>query len=167
MSCSTLYLLYKTKVVEVAEYRNGWLSAPVVWDHLSETYLNRTNGYFGSSEREMEALWALSGDLRVPRHWRIAHRMTFDNGAVPPERLVEAAGEIRKVGVELIQMNRGQHWTAIADSLEEIASGRLDHRLVGVVLNCTSVNDYWRDKGKKPSVGAWDIMAVTDRDGSN
>lgn len=167
MSYSTLYLLYKTKVVEVAEYRNSWHSAPVVWDHLSETYLGRENGYFGSSEKEMQALWDLARDPRVPKHWRVAHRMTFDNGAIPPKRLVEAAGEIRKVGQELDQMGRAQHWTAIADSLEEIAGGRLDHRLMGVVLNCTSVNDYWRDKGTKPGVGAWDLMAFTDRDGSN
>ena len=162
MSYSTLYLLYKTKVVEIAEYRNGWHSAPVVWDHLSETYLGRRMGYFGSSDDEV---WGLAKDLRVPKHWRIAHRMTFDNAVVPKERLVEAAAEFRKVGLELQQMGRGEHWTAIADSIEEIAKGRLDHRLLGVVLNATSVNDYWRDKGNKPAVGAWDLMAVTDRDG--
>ena len=164
MSYSTLYLLYRTKVVEVAEYRNGWHSAPVVWDHLSETYLGKENGYFRSSEKEMQDLWNLARDLRVPKHWRLAHRLTFDNAVIPKDRLVEAAGHFRLVGAEIDQMGKGQHWTAIANSLEQIASGRLDHRLVGVVLNCTSVNDYWRYK-RQPMTDAWDAMAVTDRDG--
>lgn len=133
MSTTTLYRLYKTKVTPFNSYQNGWLSAPKLWDHLAQKYLNRS-GLFGDDKE----LWALARNPDVPKSFRLAHAFTFDYAYIPPKHFAMMAAVCWEIGAKL----PGSHWSAIGSDLAEMSKLR-DWRLQGAALCCTSVNDIW------------------------
>lgn len=138
MSYATLYAVSKTCIREVAEFRNGWGTAPILWDRLSRDYLDRRWPSMGDSE--IDELWQLSQDPRVPLDWRIAHTMTFDGALIVPERISRAAEACRAVA-PLLPEDRVSHWEALADTLQ--AYQLRGPSILGLGLTCTSVADHW------------------------
>lgn len=77
MSYSTLWKIHKTKVISHQEFRNGWGSAPALWDYLAETHLGEKPSMF--NQQQMRRVWDLFDNPTVPIHRRIALGFTFDH----------------------------------------------------------------------------------------
>jgi hypothetical protein len=141
MSSSSLYLVYGKTASEVATYRNGWGSAPPVWDWLRAQFLSEeVRPLFGDDK----ALWALARDERVPVQWRMVHAFCFDWAVCPIARLADLADACDYVGASLPDNGNVNHWPEIAAELRRHAR-RKDKRLQGISIGCTSVSDPWWD----------------------
>jgi hypothetical protein len=140
MSYTTLYAVFKSRSHEISEYRNSWLSAPLLWDRLAADFLGRPKGMRLDDDGDgYTELWKLARDHRVPEHFRIAHAMTFDTCMIAHENVEAAARACCMVGDSLI--NDENHWGSIGRDLWELK--RPDRRMIGYALNATSVNDIW------------------------
>ena len=167
MSTSDLYILNGKSVTHWAEFRNGWGSAPVVWDYLAEKYLtgNFTDymrrDYIGF-ERKCRLVWALNGDDRLTEDERFALLLTFDRAFVPRDRLRGAADLCADFARRTSHIEGVNHWAAIGKSLEAMSTARLGRHARGACLSCTSVNDEWLNNKEWPK-DAWPIFADHDR----
>ncbi|RYD62149.1 MAG: hypothetical protein EOP83_15330 [Verrucomicrobiaceae bacterium] len=158
MSESTLYEVFRTKVYMIDEYKNGRGSGPILWDYLAETYLGGRIG-FGEG---YDPLWALGRDRRVPMEERLCLVMTFDNAVIEPDRIRELALACCAVAPRLNPLYEN-HWGAFGATLGDYKVR--DHRMLGIALNCTSVEDQWRygqpQKKKLFGVGAYANSTAT------
>lgn len=149
MSTSNLYLVYKTKVREVAEFRNGHGSAPPLWGWLGMNFLGWERNSDWLFSKDMRPLWNLAKDDRVPEWARICLAMTLDRAIITVEHQQVAANACLKCH-EVIDAwpewaNCVNHWKAIG---EAIATVKIPKRSAGLGLSCTSVSDVWLDRAK-------------------
>jgi hypothetical protein len=142
MSSSTLYRVYRTKTVAWARYRGSAGTGTVLWQYMAERYLRRELGWLD----EMQEVWDLSLDPRVPRPWRMALEFTFDRWVCPPSLLASLAEACTEVGDTITQWKPTwlNHWSAMGGALQNVAA-RTDSRWLGVGLGCTSICDPWEE----------------------
>ncbi|NTF23534.1 hypothetical protein G6L37_34755 [Agrobacterium rubi] len=170
MSTSDLYILNGKSTRWVAAFRNGWGSAPCLWDHLASKYLPQVNftdpygvGFVGW-ERKNEMVWGLFDDDRVTREERIALALTFDLSYVPLTYLQPAGDACIDAGRMILEHGAWagvNHWQAIGEKLIELADMNFHRNARGVVLNCTSVNDLWVEPSADYLENAFPIFAGT------
>lgn len=156
MSTTTLYKLYKTKVTEFAEFQNGHGSAPPIWDYLCKRFIGADANYYSN----VNELWPLAKDKRVPEILRVVHSFTFDGAYCPTEKLdilINASLIAYKTFNECEQWgpSKVNHWQAIG---EAIRKEKFNKNCCGVVIGCTSVCDPWEWAGKKECGEAWDCI---------
>lgn len=152
MSTSDIYRVYRTTARHVAEFRNGWGSAPILWGFLNQKYLGKDRySMFG----DQKDLWALVRDDRVPRCLRIAHAFTFDRSVCPPDRIAELADACDETAKIVAYEQHVNHWADFATTLRAM---KCKARQIGVGLSCTSVSDPWIDF--KGSDGLWNTFAA-------
>lgn len=148
MSTSDLYLLFGKSVRHWSEHRNGWGSAPIVWDYLGAKFIPEKPIYT-MAEGHLKKVWALHKDERLAPCERAALLFTFDNAYVPTAHLKTVAcwfDEFAKLlAAEPDMSGRANHWAAFAEQFREIAGSKRasDPRMRGVCISCTSVNDVW------------------------
>lgn len=65
-------------VQSVAEFKNAFLGAMHVWAEMAETYLQQDAGHL-MFHKNMQPVWDLWKDKKVPLDFRITMLMTFDN----------------------------------------------------------------------------------------
>lgn len=143
MSYTSLYKVFKTKRVNVGDFRNGHGSAPPVWDWLSEKYLN--GSYWFSAG---DALWKLAKDVRVPIDVRLCHAFTFDYAVVVPEhfeRMSQACAEMNRILEAWPKWtNCVNHWPAFSEFFKTCkVQHKITKRCLGIGMRCTSVSDVW------------------------
>jgi hypothetical protein len=102
MSHSTLWACYRTKVVRLAEYRNGHGSAPPIWDLLWSTYVEQGMKLPLMREERLRELWALGTDPKVAEHHRLALQFTFDRCVVPSSLWQTMATALRTCHSEIV-----------------------------------------------------------------
>lgn len=152
MSTSDLYRVYRTTASRVAEFRNGWGTAPLLWDHLSANFAGGRKWIF-----EAEYLWPLANDERVPNALRLAHAFTFDGAVCPINRTSEFADACDEVATTCAKDGYVNHWAAVA---AELRKAKARARQIGWALSCTSVNDVWCTWKGDPK--PWDIFSVLE-----
>lgn len=160
MSHSTLYMVFKTTVREIGEFENSYGTALPLWDFLAKTYLGWGDGWsHQKTPEEDKALWRLARDPQVPRALRICHAMTFDNALVVPSD-IQAAADACEFTYGVVRQNSPgtNHWHRISARLKRFKTS--DQRVIGVALNCTSVNDIW---GTNQCTQVYDLMKFIDR----
>lgn len=142
MSTSDLYILNGKSTTHLAEFRNGWGSAPICWDYLSKKYLG-LDGYplFG----DMQPVWNLARDERLTIPEKVALLMTFDGAYIPLSNLKDAAEACEAFGKECEDGGRVNHWPAFGAELRRASKMKHNRHARGVCLSCTSVNDPWID----------------------
>jgi hypothetical protein len=148
MSCSTLYKVYKTKVVSVERFKNGHGTAAVLWGHLCEKYLNmeRHSWLMGDCKN----LWALYNNPNIPEHLRFALMATFDDGVVELCDMQRAADYALATYETIHEKDMVNHWLHLSAAYSRHV-GAKDRRCVGLGLGCTSVSDPWEDfESRKP-----------------
>jgi hypothetical protein len=93
MSYSTVYGLWpgEEKRVRLAEFRNSWGMAPVVWDALSRRHLGTQPHAWSAASVE---LWKLHERADVPLSARAVLRMTFDHCYIEAEDIPLAINDI-------------------------------------------------------------------------
>lgn len=158
MSHTTTYKLFRTKVTEIGEHRNGWGSGPLVWDYLEEKYLPKleySRMILGGDK--MREVWGLASDDRLAKHEKVALVATFDWSYCPTHRLTYAAEMLKRFYEESssVMPDRANHWSSIAD--DYIAAGK-DKRMLGVCISCTSVNDIWWGHPRNTTREPWPYM---------
>lgn len=163
MSTSDLYLLFSKSVRHWSEHRNGWGSAPVVWDYLADRYIPEKPFY--SFERDhLRKVWALDKSDGLSDAELAALAFTFDNAYIPRGNLSEVAAWFEAFGAQVGAhpefANRVNHWPAFAAELRKINAEVKDKRLRGVCISCTSVNDIWAYEAPDRIAKAWPICEV-------
>lgn len=168
MSTSDLYIINHKSTTWVAEYRNGWGSAPICWDFLAEKYFpdvnftdfNRPN-YVGF-DRKWKMVWGLASDTQVSDEERMALMFTFDNAYVPVKHLKEAGEALKKFYGLCRDWSEGKvnHWDAIGDELIRLSGRKLHYQARGVGLSRTSVNDIWSGDNPDSLEKAWSIFTT-------
>jgi hypothetical protein len=163
MSTTDLYVLNKASVRHLAEFRNGWGSAPIVWDFLAEKYLGgRVNPFSGDGYRPV---WDLASDDRLTAAEKVVLMMTFDRMFVPIDHLdaaADACGEFYTQSAAWSN-NMVNHWGAIGEALRSAKSLRRSRHARGVCMSCTSVSDPWIDAQADTFGKAWSIFKDDDR----
>ena len=160
MSRSNLLWVYKTKAVWGDDLPNGWGTGPLLWRFLFERYVSSSER-FCCMEEQAERVWQLIEDPRVPLHQRAGLLLTFDRAVILRKHITFLAAGFEKLGQETAASDpegtRANHWPAIGRAFLQAASLPLDHRLIGIGLNCTSVADVW---GSYPKPIRWDTAPI-------
>lgn len=144
MNTSTLYAVYKTKVTPINEYRNGYGTAPSLWDYLCQKYLFEK---FNMFDRALcDRVWALWKSDKPHDSEKFTLMLTFDCGIIAPENLpllIEGC-EMADREIKSRFPTHANHWGAIAIDLKEQVDKK-DSRLIGFGLGYTSVSDPWHE----------------------
>jgi len=163
MSYSTLWEVYKTKVISVKEFHNGHGTGPAIWDCICQNFLGFEE-YSWLTEDHMNTLWPSWENPEIPDFLRFTLMVTYDRSYIEPNRLIEAADYLDK-GHEYILAHTSwvwSHFEAIALTLRQLTDRKLDHRLLGIGLGCTSVSDPWEDGYPKYGQTPWGIFEKFD-----
>ena len=140
MSRTTILAIYPGEKCEpLIEFRNAWLSAPLVWNALSMKYLGHKPYLFSG----LDALWDLWKRGDIPEPVRAVHMMTFDRAYVMRKDYAKAASNIREFLREFPDINPADnHWCSIAAYYD------LNPKVPAIGLWCTSVS-------QNPFLGEW------------
>lgn len=90
MTANVLAVYPHERVEYLFEIENGRLLAPLIWDRMSETYLNKPQFMCEGKE-----LWHLYKDTNIPMAYRAVHLMAFDYACVIKENYKRMANEIQ------------------------------------------------------------------------
>lgn len=117
MSRTTILAIWPNEKIEgLREFGNAWLSAPILWNFLTQKYLGKS---FMSVPPESRDLWDLYKDERVPEHQQNVLKMTFDRWYVTKANYKRAASDVRALIADLTVAGEFiGHWPAIAEILE-------------------------------------------------
>lgn len=154
MSTSDLYILNRKSTTHLAEFSNGYGSAPCAWEYLGHKYLNPETW----SRVNWGPVWALHDDERLQPDERLALLMTFDRSYTPIESIGAAARLCVKFHDRVFNSGLWKgvnHWSAFGDVL--VTAGKLHHRARGICLSCTSVSDPWGYPSDEWLDDAWAI----------
>jgi len=158
MSTSDLYILNRKSTRHLAEFRNGWGSAPRCWDYLAGKYLGEAGGSVMGGGDLSRRVWALARDQSVSAEERLALMMTFDGAYVPIEHLETAGVACKKFGEMCENGKTVNHWPAFGETLRKTAKAKHSKHAIGVALSCTSVSDPWSGAGPDQLGKAWSIF---------
>ena len=118
MSTSNLYKLYKTKTRKIAEFQNGWGSAPALWSYLCVKFLNwQDSAWLINSGEKLRPLWNLVLNPNVPTCLRIAHAFTFDKSACPIIKIPDLIKACQETYTITHKDGYANHWGNIARTL--------------------------------------------------
>lgn len=121
------------KVEPIVELRNSWGSAPVVWDALSQRYLNKKPHTYLFDNA---ALWDLWKHLAIPEEYRMVLMLTFDKAYVASANYPRMAAAISKFLADFeLPPENVNHWPAIKSLFEN------SPEIPGIGLYCTSVSE--------------------------
>ena len=142
MSTSTLYLVNKKNVRQVAEFQNGFGTAPVLWRFLCKEYLNEAPDSWLFIAQKDKSLWNLVNDPKVPLSLRLAHAFTFTHAVCSSDKkhiLAEALLDTHKI-THGFSPDHVNHWQSIGNFIKTM---KPFPKSQGIGLNCTSIYDGW------------------------
>ncbi len=173
MSRTTIYGVTKDGALEeLAELRNSWLLAPLVWDRMHEKYLGKWDfrkahdDYDAAKARGEDpgefdrsgwsAAWKLAKDPRISESDYAVLLVTFDHYVCPREHMIHAAEqfEVFAKGTE----NPG-HFDALPGIFRKAHSDGYE----GVCLQQTSTSDsmWWVHGGEDEDGRPYDFNVDT------
>lgn len=157
MSTSDIYILNKRSTRHVAEFRNGWGSAPVAWDFLGAKYLGFAKPIILDRAR-LQQVWDLHRGALLSAQEKIVLLMTFDGAYIPLSRLQEAGEACDAFGAESDDGIHANNWAEIGRSLIRLSNSKFSRFARGAALSCTSVSDPWVDATANQLSKAWPIF---------
>src|SRR5262245_1072858 len=119
MSHSTIYGLWPntTKRVKLAEFRNSWGMAPVVWNAIAQRHLGAFPYMWSMHINEM---WTLADREYIPAATRAVLKMTFDTRYIAAKDVRQAIDDIAiflYAYRNVIDPAGANHWPAYANLL--------------------------------------------------
>ena len=119
MSYSTVYGLWPgtDKRQRLAEFRNSWGMAPVVWKAIAQRHLGATPYGWG---QHMDEMWPLAEREDIPVSARVLLRMTFDTRYILASDVKRAIDDIAiflHAYRDVIDPAGANHWPAYASVL--------------------------------------------------
>jgi hypothetical protein len=125
------------QILLAEEYRNGWGTAPLIWDYLARKYANAPHWL-----RVVERFWApLGSPDRIEigdADDRLLLHLTFDAVLLPRDEFVRAADIVEHRLLPTVPENYANHWPAIIGLWRRY---RTDPLVLGWGLYATSVSD--------------------------
>lgn len=143
MSCSTLYRVFKTKSTPIKEYRNGWLTGPIIWDFLSKKYIS-PDFHWMTAGQDLDKLWDVWKNPKVTRSLKVAQLLTCDFAVINKEHAKEASELLIEAALILKNNGHNSHFKEIGQDI--LNDNCKDKRLIGYGLGCTSVSDPWEQE---------------------
>ena len=136
MSYTSIYAVWPgERHEEIAELRNGNLSAPIIWGEMYAKYVDGSGEYPKSAWMfHSDRLWPIWKRADIPKHQRAVLAMTYDHAYVARENYARAAADIRATITDLA-IPEHMHWEPIA----KIFESNPDCPAIG--FNWTSVNE--------------------------
>lgn len=162
MSASILHLVRRNGDVEAdLELRNGWGTAPRIWDAIYERYYerlfgadeatNRSRSWLSLGSADMQKFWQLADDQALPSYVRLVFALTFDGAVLYREDFLAAASALDRFDADYsVVGGRVNHLSAWAAWLRRYAQ---DDDVTGAVLTATTVCDPWH--GSQGPDGEW------------
>lgn len=150
MSYTTMYLVYKTKVSEVAEFNNSWGSLPALWKLIEiETGVKSPLCAFDNQDGSKFYNLYKRKDLKFSH--RLCFLMTMDGAMIETDKLREASECYKEVHRDIITSGgyTWSHYEAMGENLLQLSNIKIDSRCIGVAVNNTSVSDCWIDMTKE------------------
>lgn len=133
MSRTTVVRIWPGRKTELGEeLKNSWGTAALVWDFMSQEYLNGRNWLI---QNDNQVLWNLYLHQGIPFHQRAVFVMTFDNVWVVRKNYARMAADIHKFLEEFSRKDCVNHWPRIAEILLE------EKKSKAIGLWITSVTD--------------------------
>lgn len=157
VSTSDLYIIYGKSVSHLAEFRNGYGSAPICWDYIGGKYLPEKPAY-SMDHNYLKKVWALADSGRLTEDERTCMMMTFDRSFLQLADLKGAAIACEVFGKKVEDGRRENHWPAFAEALRDAATMKHNRHARGVALSCTSVCDPWGSENPEQLANAWPIV---------
>ena len=111
MSYTTIKAVYlNDRVEDLKRLRNSHGAAPIIWDAISQEYLNKA--YFLADDK----LWALWKAAYIPIHQRAVFLMTFDYAYVAKKDYKRASADIQKFLQDFLPLfGQVNHWKVITE----------------------------------------------------
>lgn len=137
MSYTSVYAVWiGERHEEIAELRNGNLSAPIIWGEMFSHYCDVSRERYPKSAYmfRTEELWPLWKRMDIPKHHRAVLAMTYDNAYVGREHYMRAAADIRGF-IANFEIPEHTHWAKIAKIFES------NPNCPAIGFNWTSVNE--------------------------
>jgi hypothetical protein len=139
MSYSTVLRVYPNdRVEQLEELRNGWLSAPLIWDRVWNRYGEKRHEY-DQAMVAGERLWALQRDPRLEHSERVVFCLTFD-------RFIVLRQDFERLAADIEAVDLTGHWPRIC----EILRAERDAPALGF---------WWTSVADNPLEGPWDEEA--------
>lgn len=129
----------------VAEYRNGWGSAPVIWEFIWNKYL-RTREAEKKYESAMhpqgnlQKVCDLANDGKLQEYERICVQLTYDRCIIRKEDFPKVAAALDTMYAATYNGEYVNHLKAIADDLRAADKWA---SYIGCCFRHTSVGDEW------------------------
>lgn len=99
------------------EVKNGWGSAPVIWQYMGHRYFGAGFSWLG--EKNCAQICPLANQRDKPEHLRAVLAMTFDHVYIAAKDYAQAASDIRKFLADLGGQEMINHWPLFAKLLED------------------------------------------------
>ena len=146
MSYTTVYLIQLDgAITELKDLPNSHGFGPFVWCAISEKYLGDRLAWSNIDEDE-DKLSAFAYGKQVPRAWRAALLITYDQVVIEKVRFREIADLIRQFVMDVGIRGKVCHLPGIAELLEQHAEGDVQ----GMCFYVTSlVGNPWFDYDDK------------------
>ncbi|MCP0917812.1 hypothetical protein MUB04_14850 [Acinetobacter indicus] len=117
-------------------YQNSHGSAPVIWNFLTQRFLNKSSYHLLDEDKE---LWGLSKRSDVPKAYQQVMKMTYDYAVILSEDIPQAIADIETILKEFpLPTNRVNHWAQIAEDLQK---HNTKGKYVGFGFCMTSIGD--------------------------
>lgn len=154
MSTTDLYTLNGKSVRHRVEFNNGWGSAPILWDYVSEVHM-------GGEGWEKHNIFDAIPNADIPVNIRALLMMTLDRAYVPL-RSLETFGQYCLEFYELSSQrypDRVNHWGGIGEHFIAAHHEKFHRAARGIVISFTSVDDPWYFADTSVVTNAWSIFA--------
>lgn len=141
MSYSTLYSVPESGQIEnYKEYRNGWGTAPVIWDHIIDKYKLKGEHEYSLMPSVMKKLFDMINETheKILPWERVCLALTCDRMILKRENFFKASDALEKFHTATHSPERVNHLLQISKDLIELAK---DDSVYGACFIWTSVSD--------------------------
>lgn len=152
-STSVIAILPGNKLEEIAELRNSWGSAPVIWEAMGKKFFHEESPFLTRNEK----FWDLYKDATISKRVRAVLLMTYDRFYVAKKDFLRMAKDIAFF-IKYMDLGEGtNHLPVIAQIF------RGNPHVLGIGFWWTSVSDnplIMRKKNKEIPIPITDLNSV-------
>ena len=156
MSHTSVYAVYKTKAVRIDSFQNSKFCGPVLWNYISNKLYGEDFNCFDDEE-----FWGSYKDSRLSKKEKAVLLCTLDKAFIEVDHLEEFSKACYEVHKAIDKGNK-YLWNHFLDigMVSACLLSEHDHRLIGMAVAPTSVDDLWLDADVKKlqPIGVYGIL---------
>lgn len=137
MSYTEFYSINKKGKVEFhSEFKNSHLSAPLIWEKVSQKYFGKSHIFLDLNSYNVP-FWKIAYNPEVPEYIRIAMLYTYDNVFFTKNQYNQLIKAFKEFNEKELEKDEHCHLTNVIEILEDLIN---DENNYGFCLNQTSIN---------------------------